>query len=258
MGTGESALRISVITDTGKVRRANQDAYFAEPIPADKLATHGRLLIVADGMGGHAAGEVASALAIDIVSRSYYDAELASDGAPGPHLRKAFQEANVAILRSGTRNLDQYGMGTTCTAILLREGSYWCSHVGDSRVYRLREGKLECMTTDHTLIKQMVDQGEISEQEAERLSIRHILVRAMGIDENLQIDISEAAIALRPEDKLLICSDGLHSVLSDEQIAGYMNGLEGDEALRKLVVETNDAGGPDNITIVLVEPIEPV
>ncbi len=246
-------MRISVGTDTGKVRKVNQDSFFAEEPAEDKRGTHGCLFVVADGMGGHAAGEVASALAIDIVSNTYYDSELDSETEPGDSLRRAFREANSAILKEGSSNLDRYGMGTTCTGIVLRDDQYWICHVGDSRIYRMRGGKLEILTADHTLIQQMIEKGEINEGEAERLSIRHILVRAMGIDEKVKLDLSDTPIPLLAGDTLLICSDGLHSVIPDSEIAETLGRLQGDEAVKTLVNKANEAGGPDNITIVLVE-----
>jgi len=253
LSTGDTTLRVCAKTDVGKVRSSNQDSFFIEPAPAGKEASHGRLVLVADGMGGHAAGEVASALASETASGEYYDFELSPDDDPLKALRRAFQEANRAILVEGSKNLDYYGMGTTCSAVVLRGELFWTCHVGDSRVYRFRGGQLELLTKDHTLLSQMLEKGDLNPREASRLSIGHILVRAMGIDNKVELDVSENAFPILPGDKVLLCSDGLHGVLSDEQITSVLSTLEGEEVVETLVAEALSEGGPDNVTVVLVE-----
>jgi protein phosphatase len=246
-----SPVQITAKSDPGLLRESNQDAYFDGPVPEGKERSHGRLLMIADGMGGHAAGEVASSLTCAVVSREYYAAELEPEDDPVPALRRAFQEANAAIIRHGGDHLEHFGMGTTCSAAILREGRFWICPVGDSRIFR--GGRIECLTRDHTLVQQMIDRGQLSRDEAGKLSIRHILVRALGIDENLAVDQSDHPYPLLPGDKLLLCSDGLSGVLADEDIAATLAASDGEEALAGLVQKAIDLGGPDNITAVLVE-----
>jgi protein phosphatase len=209
--------------------------------------------MVADGMGGHAAGEIASGIAIKTASETYYGSDLDGAGDPTSALSHAFQEANRAILTEGSRHLECFGMGTTCSGIVLRGGEYWLCHVGDSRIYRFAEGRLDRLTRDHTLISQMIESGSIEPDDLSHMAIRHILVRAMGIEYTVELDVSDRPQRLNPGDKLLVCSDGLHGVLTDEKIAELLGRTGGQAAVNALIAAANSEGGPDNITAILVE-----
>jgi protein phosphatase len=180
-------MRVFAASDVGRVRTENQDSYFAGPIPEGREKSHGQLLIVADGMGGHASGEVASKLAVETILKVYYGEPLGLGADPSLLLRRAFQAANLAILEAGRREQRHFGMGTTCTALLLRGGLAWTCHVGDTRIYRYRDGELEQLTKDHTLLQQMIEGGQLQPDELLRRSIKHIPVRAMGSEERVRL-----------------------------------------------------------------------
>jgi protein phosphatase len=246
-------IRVFAASDVGQVRTVNQDSYFTGPVPEDSTATHGMLLLVADGMGGHAAGEVASTLAIETIFSNYYTEELDGDDDPIPALRRAFQAANQAILAAGRRDHRHFGMGTTCTALLLRGRQGWFCHVGDTRIYRYRGGALEQITRDHTLVQQMVDKGDLEPDEIQRLPIKHILVRAMGSDDRVEIDVSEEPFAVKRGDRFLMSSDGLHDLLGAEEIAEILTNDDGQAVVKALTKAANSAGAPDNVTVLLAE-----
>lgn len=250
---GSETLKVYAKTDTGQVRDHNEDSYFAGPHPDGSEDSHGRLFLLADGMGGHAAGEVASALAVESAADRFYASSLRADEDPGPRLREAFEAANHAILEAGSRHVKHYGMGTTLTAVLVRGGRFWICHVGDSRAYRFRGGQLERLTRDHTLLQDMIDTGNLRRQEVELLPLGHILVRAMGKEEDLEVDLSRHPYPLLAGDRVLLCSDGLSAVLPDDRIAAILESGTGEVAVETLVSAANQEGGPDNITVLLLE-----
>jgi PPM family protein phosphatase len=250
-GMTRAPLRVASCTDRGRVRDGNEDAFSIEP-PPDAAADHGRLFLVADGMGGHAAGEVASALARDTVVRGYYDALLVAREEPSLALRAAFWEANRAIRERASRDPDARDMGTTCTAAVVRDGSFWIAHVGDSRVYRQRRDRMQRITRDHNWAEELLAAGRIDATEASRHPGRHMLTRALGIDPDVEVDLYPAR-RLEPGDRLLLCSDGLSGVVEEDLIAALLATPDLDLAAQALVKAANDAGGPDNVTVVLIE-----
>jgi len=250
---GSEALKVYAKTDTGQVRDHNEDSYFAGPFPDGSEDSHGRLFLLADGMGGHAAGEVASALAVESAAEHFYASSLAAGEDPRPRLREAFVAANRTILEAGSRHVKHYGMGTTLTAVLVREGRFWICHVGDSRAYRFRGGQLERLTRDHTLLQDMIDTGNLRRQEVELLPLGHILVRAMGKEDDLEVDLSEHPYPLLEGDRVLLCSDGLSTVIPDDRIAAILESEAGAAAAAALVDAANQEGGPDNITVLILE-----
>jgi len=246
------ALRVAARTDRGLIRASNQDAFSVDSPPPGKEASHGRLFIVADGMGGHAAGEVASRLAVDTLNRAYYAGNLDVRGDPTPALASGMTEANLAIQAEGERDRAHRGMGTTCTAALMRGGSLWIAHVGDSRAYLFHEGVLKRLTQDHNLAGMLLAEGRIDAREAAGHEGRHLLTRALGIRPQIDVDVI-GPLALAPGDRVLLCSDGLNRVVGDDAIAALLASASPQEAVDELIGRSITEGGPDNITVVLVE-----
>ena len=225
-------------TDVGRARDMNQDSYLVED----------PIFVVADGMGGHLAGDVASRTAIEKIIEM---AGQKSPGQPGA-LRSYVSEANRAIWQKGKEDPNLAGMGTTCTLIYLDGGVAHIAHVGDSRAYRLRDGKFEQLTEDHTLVERMVQEGRLRREDAPRHPQRSIITRALGVDQT--VDVDEFDESLRDGDRLLICSDGLSSMLDDRTIASILS-ENGDpqSASDALVDAANEAGGEDNITVIVID-----
>ncbi len=223
-------------TDIGQVREGNEDAYLLlDPLYA-----------VADGMGGHRGGEVASNLALETVQRLFE----ADEGS----LTEQVELANRAVFERSQADREVSGMGTTLTAALVEGNRARLAHVGDSRAYLLRDGVLTLLTEDHTLVHRMVQEGEITESEAETHPHRSILTRALGVEGALQVD--EAFVELREGDRLLLCTDGLTAMVSDDRIRGVLSETpDPREAAEHLVLAANGAGGIDNITVVILDVV---
>lgn len=233
--------RYAAATDTGLVRDTNQDAIFVD----DSLA------IVADGMGGHAAGEVASAMTIDAV----YDGFLANPTVDGLH--GAIEAANAAVLQGARDNPDRFGMGTTVIAVGLtldQDGvrSPTLFHVGDSRAYQLRDGALRQLSDDHSVAEEWVRMGRLTPDEALTHPRRHQLTRGVGVEGSIDIDVM--SVNAQAGDRLLLCSDGLSNELSNEAIARIASSpVTLDDAIEGLIAAAKQAGGRDNISAVLLE-----
>jgi serine/threonine protein phosphatase PrpC len=225
-------------TDVGRGRPANEDSVLVDH--------EDRLYAVADGMGGHRAGEVASATAIDALKAAF------ADGAP---LDQAVGEANAAVFEKASSNLDMRGMGTTLTAAaLLDDHRVLLGHVGDSRAYLMRDGAVTRITEDHSLVEQLVREGRLSPEEAASHPQKAIITRALGIDPEVEVDTYP--IDLRPGDRLLLCSDGLTNMLTDPAIAGVLRRQpDPQQAADMLVDMANEAGGDDNITVVVIDAL---
>ncbi len=252
MSAGEIPIEIQVVSDIGKVRKENQDSYFVGPYPPERLASHGQLVLVADGMGGHAAGSVASRLAVETIFSSFYTEPIGLGESPVTALKRSFQSANMAIIEAGRREHSHFGMGTTCSGILMRGDETRICHVGDSRIYRYRDGGLERLTCDHTLLQRMLDRGEVKAEEAGNMPVRHSLVRAMGSEQRVELDCSEEPITLSTGDRFLLSSDGLHDLLLESQLSEALAENDDDgKVLGKLAAEADAAGAPDNVTAIL-------
>jgi PPM family protein phosphatase len=220
-------------TDTGRQRSANEDSYFVRS----------PIFVVADGMGGAQAGEVASKAAADS-----FDRDLPS-GPPERFLRETIEEANRRINELARDDPSRTGMGTTITAAIVNQETEEVAigHVGDSRAYRLRGGKLERLTRDHSLVEEMRRKGQITEAQAEDHPQRSIITRALGPEPEVEVDVQ--TVAANPGDVFLICSDGLTTMIDEEHIAKVLSGAASmDAAVRSLVEDANRAGGRDNIT----------
>lgn len=233
-------MRVYALTDIGSVRAVNEDAYF---VPAS-----GELYCcVADGMGGAQAGEVASAMAVDIFS-AYM-----RDPLPPPHerLRRAVAAANRAIFERAQAEPSMAGMGTTITALYVEGDEAHIAHVGDSRAYLLRNRALMRVTTDHTLVEEMVLKGVITVREAKTHPRRNIITRCLGTSASVEIDLLR--IRVEPTDVFLLCSDGLSSYVGEHQILEILNSrMRREDKPVALVGKALDAGGHDNVTVLLV------
>ena len=247
------AYRSFARSDVGRVRKGNEDAFFRD----DAL----RLYVVADGMGGHAAGEVASAEAVDtvfgMVKRglpALGDPEVALDE---PRARAAcrivegaIQAATYMVFAIGELDRKKSGMGTTISCALFVGGSIVVGQVGDSRVYRIRDLEAEQLTEDHTLIAWQMKRGLISEEEARVSPYKNVITRAVGSRDYVEVDTAVYDVA--PADRFLLCSDGLHGYLNEVDLA-TLSELGGQQAVDALVDAANERGGRDNITAILVE-----
>jgi protein phosphatase len=227
-------------THKGMVRQNNEDSLY----PETSGESHGTTtLVVADGMGGHVAGEVASRLAVN--------AAASNELLPGDRVAAG----NRAIREQVARDPSLDGMGTTMTLISLDEdGTATVAHVGDSRAYLLRNGQLRQLTEDHTVAAEYVAEGKISAEEAASHPQRHMLTRTLGLTRFVNID--EIEISLEPSDRLLLCSDGLNEMVTDDDIAGVLGGQAVDDVAWGLVEKANAAGGVDNVTVIVVDTLD--
>lgn len=227
-------------TDIGRTRARNEDALLQRPARG--------LLAVADGMGGHAGGDIASRIAVDVLDEGTIEA--ADDHAA--QLRAAFHAAHSAILRAAAADTALSGMGTTLTALRFRpDGSCLVAHVGDSRAYRLRGGSLQQLTRDQTWVQRQVDTGLLSEAEAKAHPYAALLTCALGVD-RIELDVQIIEPDCQPGDTFLLCSDGLTARLDDHQLRAILQDhAELDTAVNALIDAANAAGGPDNITVAL-------
>ncbi len=229
-------------SEAGKVRAVNQDSFFVGPVPG-----RGYLAIVADGMGGHKAGEVASQKAVAALRR-----ELERSRAHPPvALAKAAQSANAEIYSFALEHPEHRGMGTTLTAVLLDDQVGLVGHVGDSRAYLVRDSSIRQLTADHSWVADRVRQGLLTEDEARRHRWRNVITNALGATATFRLDVLHFAV--RPGDRLLLCSDGVSMLLSETMMAQVARESPPAQAARQLVVEANDRGSPDNVTAVVIE-----
>ena len=230
-----------VKSDIGLSRKINEDSYiFAPP----------DLFAVADGMGGHEAGEVASSLAVDAICKHIEASRQTAEA--GYLLEEAIIQANKQIFQMAQSKAECAGMGTTVTAIYIQEDRIYWGHVGDSRLYLLRDGRLMQVTRDHSLVGELLQNGSITPEQAQNHPHRNILTRAVGTAEDLQVDCD--SLVWEPGDLLLICSDGLTGLVSDEEILSVLvDTLSLEEKADLLVDKALAAGGFDNITVILAQ-----
>jgi serine/threonine protein phosphatase PrpC len=242
-------VRFAALTDVGVKRSHNQDACFAHPaVDAPSFAAEGHVFVVADGMGGHAVGEKASAKAVRDIPLLYR--KHAQEGVVAS-LRRAFTETNAGIHAIGQENPEFRGLGTTSTALILRPEGAWVGHVGDSRAYRIRNGSAEQLTFDHSWVweiakRQGVDPDELGDFK------KNVIIRSLGPDPEVEVDI-EGPHPVQPGDIFLLCSDGLTGVVNPQEIGAVVTAMPPDDAARLLVHMANLRGGPDNITVLIVQ-----
>ncbi len=246
----ENRLQHAAHTDVGMRRFNNQDSHavkLADDLEAWK--DRGHFFMVADGMGAHAAGELASKLAVDGVQHLYYKY---SDLSPPDALKKAILETNAEIHRRGQANSDFHNMGTTASTLLLLPQGALIAHIGDSRVYRLRENLLEQLTRDHSLV------WELREQLSDKSELaipKNVITRSLGPNASVQVDI-EGPLPVALGDTFLLCSDGLTGRVTDEELASVLGTLPPNEAVHLLIDLANLRGGPDNITVLVAKVVD--
>lgn len=235
-------------TDPGRMREINEDAFGADP--------DAHLFVVADGLGGYNAGEVASALAVsallaDLPGEYAAARQAGAEADPAVLLRAAIERVNRDIRRASLNSVSYQGMATTLVLAWAIDEALWLAHAGDSRAYRLRDGELTALTRDHSFMQELLDAGMLDEQEARQMPARNLVTRALGVDLAVEADIRTED--LRAGDVLLLCSDGLTRELEPEQIAATLiAGSSAAAAVEELIEMANAAGGADNTTVVVV------
>lgn len=249
--SGALVVRVAQLSDVGRVRSENQD-YSILSAPADEVDRNkGRLMVVADGMGGHRGGATASRMAATITKDEYYrdsDTDIVAS------LTRALERANARIFAESQINPELRGMGTTCSALVVRGREGYFAHVGDSRIYLVRDEAISQLTDDHSLVASMVREGLLTTQEAEVHPRRNVLQRSMGVGQTVEIDAS-ATFEVRLGDTFILCSDGLHGLVkSDEILTISKVGIE--DAARELVRLALERGAPDNVTVVVARAEE--
>lgn len=239
-------LKIAYRSDVGLVRSENQDfALVSHAEPA--VAERGRLLVVADGMGGHRGGATASRLAATTIETKFLHGDEAND--VGAALRKAFEQANATIFQEAQVNPDLRGMGTTTSAVVVRDGQAYVAHVGDSRVYLVHDGSIRQLTDDHSLVASMVREGLLTTTEAEVHPRRNVLQRSMGVSEIVEVDVLPP-VTVANGDTFILCSDGLHGLVREPEIEEIAK-LSVEDAVREYIRRALERGAPDNVTVVV-------
>ncbi|HEX5445967.1 MAG TPA: PP2C family serine/threonine-protein phosphatase [Pirellulales bacterium] len=250
--TWENYLEHAAVSDIGLRRANNQDSIAAALAnSAETWAERGHLFMVADGMGAHAAGELASKMACDTVPLTY---QKLRDEPPPAAIRKAIEDANARIHSRGQANLDFRGMGTTTSVLLLLPQGALVAHVGDSRVYRLRESRIEQLSFDHSLVWEMMATGKMREQEVPGYIPKNIITRSLGPSPHVEVDL-EGPLPVAAGDTFLLCSDGLSGQVSDDEIGTLLGAFAPREAAQVLVDLANLRGGPDNISVIVTRVV---
>lgn len=235
--------RFTGLTDPGLLRSVNQDDYYIDP--------NGQFFIVADGMGGHAGGQEASQLATEAI-RTYLEQHWQSASSSEELLEQALYEANQAIIQDQQNHPERSDMGTTAVVVMFRQDKPLVAHVGDSRLYRLRDSKLEQITEDDTWVARAMKAGDITPEQARIHPWRHVLSQCLGRKDLQQVEVQ--SLDVQPGDRLLLCTDGLTEELSDTLIATNLQpSLKSDQAATLLVEAAKEKGGRDNITVLIVE-----
>ncbi|MEA2325356.1 MAG: family protein phosphatase [Thermoanaerobaculia bacterium] len=236
-------------TDVGLVRSENQD-FGTYTTPREESSSHpgGRLLVVADGMGGHRGGATASRLAGETVKAQYLGSET-YDIAQA--LREALTRANARIFTESQANPDLRGMGTTTSALVVKNNQAWFAHVGDSRIYLVRADEIRQITEDHSLVASMVKEGLLTPKEAETHPRRNVLQRSMGVGEDVEIDIS-GPFDVKENDVFILCSDGLHGLVKEPELK-EIAALPVDQAATEYVKRALSRGAPDNVTVIVAK-----
>jgi len=236
-------VRAVLRTDVGKVRSENQD-FGLLTTPEEE---HGsRLLIVADGMGGHRGGATASRLAGETVKQQFLAATSEDIAAV---LKDSLAQANARIFADAATNPDLRGMGTTTSALAVRDGEVWFAHVGDSRIYLVRGGEIRQLTDDHSLVASMVREGLLTPLEAETHPRRNVLQRSVGVSEEVEIDV-RGPVTIEEGDTFVLCSDGLHGLVKEEELKQIAQ-LSPEQAADEYVKRALDRGAPDNVTVIV-------
>lgn len=243
-------LEIGSMTDKGRDRIINQDfiGLFHSPDGRDFIA------VVADGMGGHQAGDIASRLAVEEIQHNFFIQ--IKRQSPERALRRVFEAANSAIYAHAQRSPENQGMGTTLVALVLYESAAYFAHTGDSRLYLIHENQIRQLTEDHTLVAEMLRQGLINSDQAKNHPDRNIITHAVGTRKEVFVDISDSPLPLQIGDCFLLCSDGLYDLVDETEILHHATACPAQQACEELVRLANDRGGHDNISVIIVKILE--
>jgi len=240
-------VEVASLTDVGCQRENNEDScLYWEPASDEEFERKGRLAVIADGMGGHEGGQEASRMAVETV-REVYDHAFRGD--PQAALVESFVAAHARIQDFAEQHPAFHGMGTTCTALVLRGRQLYFAHVGDSRLYLVRAARILRLTRDHSYVGRLVESGLVRAEDAEKHPQRHILTAALGAGMNVAVEGAEQSVALQDGDDLLLCTDGLWSVVTEEELEMAVSGNAPAECCATLVKLARQRGGPDNITL---------
>ena len=246
-----SGLQMTGYTDPGRVRKENEDSIVTRP----ELG----LAVLADGMGGHQAGEVASGMAVDVIGRHFMEmlgakpTKTAGGQSPATKLvHDAIQIANTAIYELAQERQEYAGMGSTIVVVTFYADKMCVGHAGDSRLYRYRDSKLEQLTEDHSVVQELVNRGLATPDEARMTIGKNFVTRALGVDPAVMADIKEQKV--KEADLYLLCSDGLNDVVSDQEIAVLLAECDStlENTVQQMIATANERGGPDNISVILV------
>ncbi|MFO0891941.1 MAG: protein phosphatase 2C domain-containing protein [Isosphaeraceae bacterium] len=236
-------------SDTGMRRQNNQDSYTAVRAPnAEVWRSRGHVFMVADGMGAHAVGELASKMACDLIPHTYMKAKA---GSPSEAIVKAFREVSSLINSRAAANRDFQGMGTTCSSLLLLPEGALVAHVGDSRVYRVRDRRIDQLSFDHSLVWELVRRNHLTPEQANLSVPKNVITRSLGPEPSIEVDI-EGPLAVQLGDVYLLCSDGLSGPVADPELGAFAGNFHPRDACRYLVNLANLRGGLDNITVLIV------
>lgn len=239
-------LAVGARSDVGMVRSGNEDNFFTEA--DDKRG----VFVVADGMGGHAAGEVASEMAVQIVSRHLLPLEHIRDNESGERMAQALRDANRAIYERMLAEVDKQGMGTTASCLVLSENQYLIGQVGDSRIYLLRDGALRQITKDHSYVQEQVDAGLLTPEQARYHPYSNVITRCVGSNESVDVDLYRGEVL--PGDVFLVASDGLTGMVDDRRLQQILLARSSPgRIVDALIAEANGRGGLDNITAIIVQ-----
>ena len=248
-------LKVIVLSDLGNIRTNNEDrGMYFKIADENVIREKGQMLIVADGMGGHQAGEVASKMAAEIISREYFNQT--GNGSVEKNLARVFTLANKNIFEKACSQKGYNGMGTTCTALVVIDKTVYYAHVGDSRAYMQKGDSIIQITEDHTYVQELVNNGDISAEEAATHPKRNILTNAMGTKPDLRIDTGKCKFNFEKDDRLLLCSDGLYDYLNDKELKDILSKNLLKDAAEYMVNQAKARGGHDNITVVIAERTE--
>jgi len=241
---------VASLSDLGRQRENNEDSYlYWEPDSDADFQRKGRLAVVADGMGGYEGGQEASKFAVETV-RHIYDS--AFTGNPQQTLISAFETAHSTIQRYAVDHPQLHGMGTTCTALSIVDHQLYFAHVGDSRLYLVRAGTVKRLTRDHSYVGRLVENGIVRSEDAESHPQRHILTAALGSGRDVIPDAPPQPVALEEGDSLVLCTDGLWSLVNEHELSAIVQDNPPAEACVKLVQVALERGGPDNITLMVL------
>jgi PPM family protein phosphatase len=243
----------AVATHAGRVRTGNEDTVsYVRPKSSEAMSERGCLAVLADGMGGNSAGEIASALACKLIDKEYFSIR----GPAGEALKKAVELANKAIFERSIEEDDLHGMGTTVVSFAVVREKAWMAYVGDSRLYLIRDHHIYRMTEDHSVVFELVSRGLLTPEGAHNHPDRNVLSRALGTKAQVEVSCWKEAFVVRTADRFLLCSDGLHDLVLDEEMLEIVCNNEANIAVEKLIGMANERGGYDNISVILLSADE--